>query len=240
MLVSHNYRFIFIKTVKTAGTSVEAFLEPYCCPPEHQVNHWTPTLMSEYGIVGARWPDGNIDNHGFYNHMSAAEIRDRLPEYDSYLRITCVRNPYDRAISYFHFSHPTFTPPGGIPLDTAVQLVKAGRLDELKSCFVHFLRQGLPDEEALLCINGVCQIQRFIRFESLIPDLEALVNELCLPLPRSVSEQLPTFKLNRQRRIDIPSIEDYLSPEAYDLIEEQCSWSFNALGYQHRQHHEIV
>ena len=28
MLISHPYRFVFIKTVKTAGTSVEAFLEP--------------------------------------------------------------------------------------------------------------------------------------------------------------------------------------------------------------------
>ena len=34
MLISHQYKFI-IKTVKTAGTSVEAFLEPFCCPPGH-------------------------------------------------------------------------------------------------------------------------------------------------------------------------------------------------------------
>ena len=30
MIVSHEYRFIFIKTVKTAGTSIEAWLSGRC------------------------------------------------------------------------------------------------------------------------------------------------------------------------------------------------------------------
>jgi len=30
MLVSHRYRFIYTKTIKTGGTSVESYFEPYC------------------------------------------------------------------------------------------------------------------------------------------------------------------------------------------------------------------
>ena len=107
MLISHAYKFIFVKTVKTAGTSVEAFLEPFCCPPGHVVNHWTPTLISDFGIVGKRWPENDRDNFGFYNHMPASQIFERLPQFYDYTRLTVVRNPYDRAISYFHFS-PNF------------------------------------------------------------------------------------------------------------------------------------
>ena len=82
MLISHAYRFIFIKTVKTAGTSVEAFLEPYCCPEDHIVKHWTPTLISDFGIVGQRWPSKDRDNLGFYNHMPASEVKSLFPLFD--------------------------------------------------------------------------------------------------------------------------------------------------------------
>ena len=38
MLVSHARKFIYTKTLKTAGTSVEVFLEPYCRPPAKWLN----------------------------------------------------------------------------------------------------------------------------------------------------------------------------------------------------------
>ena len=239
MLISHPYRFVFIKTVKTAGTSVEAFLEPFCCPPGHVVEHWTPTLISNYGVVGQRWPQNDRDNLGYYNHMPAAEIRERCPQFDDYTRLTVVRDPYDRAISYFHFSHPTFTPPGGIPLDEAIALLKRGERQLLEERFVAFLRHGLSDEQSLLCIDGQLAVKRWVRFEALHQDLKQLVADLGLPLEVSVEEALPGFKLNRQGRKDRPSIEDYLSPEALHLIDQQCGWSFDTFGYQRRSEHDL-
>jgi len=32
MLVSHRKKFIYTKTAKTAGTSVESYFEPFCLP----------------------------------------------------------------------------------------------------------------------------------------------------------------------------------------------------------------
>ncbi len=37
MLVSHSKKFIFLKTMKTAGTSVEIYLERYCVPSDTYV-----------------------------------------------------------------------------------------------------------------------------------------------------------------------------------------------------------
>lgn len=239
MLISRSYNFVFIKTVKTAGTSVEAFLEPFCCPPGHVVQHWTPTLISKYGVVGQRWPQNDRDNLGFYNHMSAREIRELLPEFDSFTRLTVARDPYDRAISYFHFTHPTFTPPGGIPLDQAIGLMQSGRRKQLQDKFIHFLRYGLPDEQQLLCIDGQLAVDRWVRFEHLHADLEQLVSDLHLPLDGSVADALPGFKLNRQGRADRPSINDYLSAEALELIDQQCSWSFDTFGYARRNVDEV-
>ena len=138
-------------------------------------------LISDYGVVGQRWPQNDRDDFGYYNHMPAAEIRQRCPQFDDYTRLTVVRDPYDRAISYFHFSHPTFTPPGGMPLDQAIALLKQGDRQVLQERFVAFLRHGLPDEQALLCIEGRLAVQRWIRFEALHQDLEQLVGDLGLP-----------------------------------------------------------
>ena len=143
-------------------------------------------------------PQNDRDNLGYYNHMSAAEVRERFPQFDDYIGLTVVRDPYDRAISYFHFSHPTFTPPGGMPLDDAIALLKQGNQQLLKDRFIAFLRHGLPDEQNLLCIEGRLAVQRWIRFESLHQDLEDLVCDLGLPLNGSVAEASATdpFKGN--------------------------------------------
>ena len=66
-------------------------------------------------------------------------------------------------------------------------------------------------------------------------DLEALVQDLSLPLKGSVAEALPGFKRNRQGRQDRPAIDDYLSADALELIHQQCDWSFDTFNYQRRR-----
>lgn len=234
MLISHPFRFVFVKTMKTAGTSVEAFLEPYCCPPGHVAEHWTPTLISDYGVVGRRWPQNDRDDFGYYNHMPVAEIRARLADFERYTCIATVRDPYDRAVSLFHYVHATYRPPGGIPLEQAIALVAAGQLQQLQQQFVQFLEQGFTDDYPLLTLNGQLAIQHWIRYESLVADLEQLVVDLGLPLQGSVADQLPQFKRNRHGRSDAPTVQAYLSARALELIQQRCAWSFATLHYSHR------
>ena len=55
MLISHRKRFIYTKTVKTAGTSVESYFEPYCMREgEWSFSHSRAEYVSEAGIVGIR------------------------------------------------------------------------------------------------------------------------------------------------------------------------------------------
>lgn len=53
-LVSYKHNFVFIKTHKTASTSAEMFLEPFCARPGHMVTMTSPPRESEYGIIGCR------------------------------------------------------------------------------------------------------------------------------------------------------------------------------------------
>jgi hypothetical protein len=92
MIISHRHRFIFIKTQKAAGTSIEVFLSGLC--GEEDVV--TP--------VFPRVPPHRARNHqGFFNHMAAEEVsRAVAPEvWGGYLKICVERNPWDKTLSHF-------------------------------------------------------------------------------------------------------------------------------------------
>jgi hypothetical protein len=120
MIISHDREFIFLKTHKTAGTSLEFTLSGACGPRDVI----TPTLPIEDERMrlgrrpqnyvregpgdrplradGLPTPDESVD---FYNHMPAATVRDYVGDgvWGRYLKAGFVRNPWDREVSRFIF-----------------------------------------------------------------------------------------------------------------------------------------
>ena len=86
MLISHEYKFIYVKAVKVAGTSVESLLQKYCLPPHLSVDYnyaqKSSGLKSKYGIVGGRGPEVL-----FNSHMSPDDILKEFGDYDNYIKI---------------------------------------------------------------------------------------------------------------------------------------------------------
>ena len=56
VLVSHKYKFIYIKNMKVAGSSVESFFGKYCQDPNKEYNYSDiiDESIDKYGIIGAR------------------------------------------------------------------------------------------------------------------------------------------------------------------------------------------
>jgi hypothetical protein len=104
MLISHRYRFVFIKPPKTAGSSIESALRGYCLPlgAAFDAGHVFPETVSEAGLV-TESGNQSPSTSKFKPHSSAAQIRKLLGSqlFDEYLKISVSRNPYDRAISLF-------------------------------------------------------------------------------------------------------------------------------------------
>lgn len=106
MIISHKYKYIFIKPGKVAGTSIEIALAKHCGPDD------IITKISEYDPEADdtryQQPSRNYKALGFYNHITPAEIKEKVDKdiWDDYYKITVVRNPWDRAISEFFYKIP--------------------------------------------------------------------------------------------------------------------------------------
>ena len=89
MIISHKYQFIFIKTRKTAGTSIEAYLSQYC----GDADVLTPIFPSVTGHRPRNWGD-------YYNHIDAFSIRESIgPDiWDKYYKFCIERNPWDKTL----------------------------------------------------------------------------------------------------------------------------------------------
>ena len=79
MLVSHIKKFIFTKTAKTAGTSVESYFKEYCMPEgEWEESHNCSESVSDAGVIGFRGKRNTFvptwHKHRWYDHMSAKKI----------------------------------------------------------------------------------------------------------------------------------------------------------------------
>jgi hypothetical protein len=93
MIISHEHEFIFVKTEKTAGTSMEVYLSNHCGP----LDVVTP-------IIPHVEPHVSHNYEGYYNHMPACEIREQTDHncWDTYFKFCVERNPWDKTISHYH------------------------------------------------------------------------------------------------------------------------------------------
>src|SRR6187401_178598 len=189
MLVSHRKRFIYTKTIKTAGTSVEVYFEPYCMPEgAWHFSHNRDEHVSDAGIIGYRGPRQHRPDVKWFNHMSAYAIRDRVGAevWESYFKFCVIRNPFDKAISVFHFAKARRERWGGLQPRELVQRLKewlaGSHRGDLKTRFKRWLTTGrLPRDDDKFLIDGKLCVDYFIRQESLHDGVKYVCDKLSLP-----------------------------------------------------------
>ena len=123
MIISHRHRFIFIKTEKTAGTSIELALAKVCGPEDviTAVVHLSDRELRRSLGPGYRTEQNDVvptrfltpldiaravkagRRPRFTNHMGARDIRRFVPRdvWDGYYKFCIERNPWDKTISLY-------------------------------------------------------------------------------------------------------------------------------------------
>jgi hypothetical protein len=218
MLVSHRKKFIFVKTGKTAGTSVEVFFEKYCFPE----NEWIFShARDEYinplsGIVGYR--GAGKDDVKFYNHMPASKLRTEIGEdiWEHYFKFTIIRNPFDKMVSaFFHFEKSQN--PDKYSMDNLTDIQR----------FRNWVSDGgkILDRDIYL-INGKVAVDYFIRFESLKEDIETVCQKLQLDYDLA---DLPTLKSeHRDRTI---KLKDFYDTPTEKIVRELFKFEIEYFDY---------
>lgn len=221
VLVSHDHGFIFLKTRKTGGTSVEMALQPLCTPPGHPVVEATSTILSLHGIVGARLvkESGGAVHEvgGWRNHRPAAWIRRTLGDdvWRRYRRITIVRNPFDRAVSGFNFT---------------TAKTKEGFADfaAMKARFRRWLIEGkLRDDREVLFIGDSFVPTEVLRFETMAADVTRLMASFNVPFAAGDLPHAKAFGHLKPR-----PVADYYDEETRRLILTRFDWAFDRFDYR--------
>ena len=231
MIISHKYKFIFLKTNKTAGTSIEIALSKYCGPDDviTPISSVDEKLRKELGFRG---PQNNslslIWNYSFrdfkilfrrrkcklrfFNHMSAREVRKEVGAqiWDEYYKFCFERNPWDRLISLYYWWYKSKQHPPPIS-----EFIESEKPLILK-------KRGYD----LYTINGLIAVDRVCLFENKEEELEAIKNRLHLP------EKIELLYTKSQHRKDKRSYRDILNEKDRAKVAELFHDEIALFGYK--------
>ena len=228
MIISHKYKFVFIKTEKTAGTSIEIALSRFC----GDMDIITPIVAADeefrkkLGYKQAQnyympfrlyskcdWVEYLSRGYKkrFYNHISAQEIKKAVSNevWDTYYKFTFERNPWDKAVSYYYWknrngSYKNFT-----------EFMEAGAGGRVK---------GFD----LYSIGGKVVVDDVFRFEKLEESMELIKNKIGLP---SVPD-LKTIKTKSGIRNTKKGVRELITKKEEELISLYAAREIRLMDYK--------
>jgi hypothetical protein len=214
VIVSHEHGFVFMKTRKTAGTSVEIALSRVCGDDDVI----TPVTDDDELLRRARGGRGpqhyleppNLERKAF-NHMPVSMVRKMLgrQQFESYFSFAIERNPWDAVVSLFHWRYRDAEP---------------GSFRE----YVHSdaVETFATKNQRIYRIKGEVAVTRVLRYESLADELAAVWKELDLP----GDPELPHAKSGTRPRG--PSYRSYYDDMSRDRVATLFALPISELGYE--------
>ena len=206
MIASHAHRFVFIKTRKTAGTSLEIALSRHC-GPDDIVTRISPADEELRAAGGGAGPQNDETSPSSDAHMGARRVIDVIGRetWDDYFTFAVERNPYDVVASSYRYSarKPTFT-------KSFAEFVRTPRrLDRLAL------------NERLYRLGGRIVVDRVYRYEELPAAVADVSTRLGLDL------DLPHAKQGSG-----PHYRELYGPGDAEIVGERFARTIREFGYE--------
>jgi hypothetical protein len=172
VIVNHKYKFIFIKSFKTAGTSLEIALSKFCGDKDviTKIEPDDEIIRKKLKYTGPQ------NNTGMKIHMTASEIKSKIKSeiFKNYFKFVVVRNPFDQIISAFYWHNESKKN------EKKFFFLKKKSID-FDKFFERKARHIFEDEINRYSENGEILIDKFISYENLKNDLSSLSDLINLP-----------------------------------------------------------
>ncbi|MCF8262160.1 MAG: sulfotransferase family protein [Melioribacteraceae bacterium] len=226
MLVSHRYKFIYTKTRKTGGTSIESYFERFCMHEgEFKQRHLRNEYESDAGIIGYRGPSVPA-NCKWWGHMPAKKIKESLGEeiWNNYFKFCSIRNPFEKCISHYEFMRKSKKTS---LIQNLLLLIKHPNYTYEQIQFINLIKQRIILDSEMYLIDGEFCLDDFIRYEKMNSEIERVCNILSIPFE---PEYIPSFKSKNRRKI--ANIEYFYTQESIDLVRELFAYEFEKFGYK--------
>lgn len=234
MIVSHKLKCIFIKTGKTGGTSFEIALSKYLGPEDiiTPISKEDEILRKKLGFrcrQNYRKPLRDykpkelfklifkgIKAKRFWNHMSSEEIKERIGDdkWESYLKFTIERNPFDKIVSAFFWDERGKILEG----EERKQFSEYVKSERAKKC----------DSSDRYSINGEMAMDFYIKFENLENDLKELSDKLAID--ENLFDVMKNIKAKGQHRKKRHYSKMY-DQESINYVEDHFSHLLKAFDY---------
>jgi len=238
VIVSFTHDFVFVKTRKTAGTSVEIVLSAWLGEADiaSPITPADELLRRDYGGRPRNFAEDPAEEaallaaieggdpaavaavmagrrYRFRNHQPARVIRSLLPDrfWRRAFKFAVERHPYDKALSFARYRHH---PAGGAEGGDFAAFLDA-QID--RGRYRNF--DLYADGDGLL-------VDEVIRYDRLWPRLE----ELAARWGRSLPQPLPRAK--RLTAADRRPAAEILSPDQKRRIREVCAEEFALFGFE--------
>ncbi|MEZ4888874.1 MAG: sulfotransferase family 2 domain-containing protein [Chitinophagales bacterium] len=231
MIISHKHKFIFVKTKKTAGTSIEIALSKICGNEDiiTSISQKDEIIRKEYSQRTAQNDKIPINKYSkfdfikslsqrnmlrFYNHMPCSEIKRFVSKqvWDDYYKFTIDRNPFDKVVSLYYWS-------GG---DKKFNGIYEFLISREKETFVNF------NSFDIYTINDIVAVDTIYKYEN----INSICSDIAENLQLKETLALPTYKAKSHTR-KVNNYRDVLDEKSIELIKNIFAREIKLLGYEY-------
>lgn len=240
VLVSHKYKFIYLKNVKVGGTSCQVVFSKYChnkdiqknIEARHKINGHTPIykeVNTKDGFISLDWKyrsfldSKEIENYDkmlilpgcLAEHSRSILIKYKFLEYfNNYFKFCIVRNPYDRIVSRYNW-------------DKKEDLINLSFKEYLEFEECNGLVNKINDDWYDRCtLYGKPCCDYYIKFDNILEG----INNIFKILNINDNFELPHVKVNEKK--NNINYREYYDSYTRKIVERNCAEEINYFNWE--------